>query len=101
MRLQDLTPVRPLVDNERYTLNEAVTYLRHSPWLLAQRIRAGEIKTIKEGKRVYVPGSELLRMTTLSADNVSAPLVREAQPQRQRTKKPATQRVRRRPQRVA
>lgn len=55
--LQALAPLDPL---QRYSINETCEYLRLSRDRLYELIRAGEIRTIKDGKRTYVPGGVIV-----------------------------------------
>jgi hypothetical protein len=47
----------PLDVNQRYTIAEAAAYLRQSRTKTFQDIKGGLIEVIRDGKRVYVPGS--------------------------------------------
>ena len=47
----------PLDANQRYDIDEAARYLRISRARLYQKISAGEIRLIKDGRRSFVPGS--------------------------------------------
>jgi excisionase family DNA binding protein len=60
--LHQLPPLDPL---QRYTVEEAVRYLRTSRPSLYGLIHAGEITTIQEGRRRYVPGSEIARRSAV------------------------------------
>jgi hypothetical protein len=60
-------PLAPLDERQRYTIPEAKRYLRTSHQTLYNQINAGLITTIKEGKRRYVPGSEIARRCALPA----------------------------------
>ena len=53
----------PLDTAQRYAVEEATDYLRTSRARLYERIAAGEIKVIKDGRRTYVPGSEIARLS--------------------------------------
>lgn len=65
-------PVLPPIDpNQRYQIDEAVQYLRQSRAKTYTDINAGLLKTIKDGKRTYIPGSELIRRSTLSGKNAA------------------------------
>jgi len=67
MRTPDTTPpLAPLDLSQRYTLAEAKRYLRTSHETLNNLIQSGELRTIREGRRRYVPGSEIARRSTLS-----------------------------------
>jgi hypothetical protein len=59
-------PRLPPVDaNQRYKLEEAYAYLRQGRTKTYREIAAGALKVIKEGKSVYVPGSEIIRRSTI------------------------------------
>jgi hypothetical protein len=59
-------PVLPPLDAaQRYTIEEAIAYLRSSRATLFDDIREGRLATIKEGKRRFVPGSEIARRSRL------------------------------------
>jgi hypothetical protein len=51
--------------NQRYSLAEAVALLRQSPAKTYNDIKAGTLRVIREGRRTYVPGSELVRRSRL------------------------------------
>lgn len=51
----------PLDQMQRYTIEEAIAYLRTSRASIYNLINAGELRVLKEGKRTYVPGSEIAR----------------------------------------
>ena len=53
--------------NQRYTLMEAVPLLRQSFSKTYDDINSGALRVIKDGRRTYVPGSEIIRRSTLSA----------------------------------
>lgn len=57
----DTRPLPPLDPLQRYTVAEAVLYLRTSRATLHEQIKAGLIASIQEGRRRYVPGSEIAR----------------------------------------
>ncbi len=60
--IPDLPPIDP---NRRYPLEQANQYLAQSRAKTYNDISAGLIKVIKDGKRVYIPGSEIIRRSTL------------------------------------
>lgn len=60
-------PLPPLDPLQRYSIDEAVRYLRVSKPTLYADIHARKITTIKDGKRRYVPGSEIVRRSALPA----------------------------------
>lgn len=51
----------PLDERQRYSIEEAIAYLRSSRKTLFDDIKQGRLATIKEGKRRFVPGSEIAR----------------------------------------
>jgi hypothetical protein len=55
----------PLDPAQRYSIPEAILYLRSSRKTLYNDIAAGLLATIKEGKRRFVPGSEIARRSRL------------------------------------
>jgi Helix-turn-helix domain len=50
---------------QRYTVPEASELLRQCRAKTYQDIQAGRIQIIKDGKRTYVPGSEIIRRSTI------------------------------------
>ncbi len=59
----------PLDPQQRYTVEEAIAYLRTSRATLYGLINSGAIKTISEGKRRFVPGSEIVRRSSVPAEH--------------------------------
>jgi len=60
-------PILPPLDPvQRYSIEEAIAYLRSSRKTLFDDIREGRLATIKEGKRRFVPGSEIARRSCLT-----------------------------------
>jgi hypothetical protein len=58
----------PIIDpQQRYTVPETNAVLRQSNARTYQQIKAGDLRIIKDGGRTYVPGSELVRKSTLPA----------------------------------
>jgi excisionase family DNA binding protein len=51
----------PLDSAQRYSIDEAIAYLRSSRKTIYDDISEGRLATIKEGKRRFVPGSEIAR----------------------------------------
>jgi excisionase family DNA binding protein len=60
-----ISPLAPLDPLQRYSVDEATRYLRVSRPTLYEQIHSGQIATIKDGKRRYIPGSELVRKSSL------------------------------------
>jgi hypothetical protein len=53
--------------NQRYAIPEANQVLRQSNAKTYLDIKAGKIRVIRDGGRTYIPGSELIRLSTLPA----------------------------------
>lgn len=61
-------PILPPLDTQqRYTPEETAAYLRKSRRVVFDDIREGRLQSIKEGKRRYVPGTEIARLSALPA----------------------------------
>ncbi len=58
-------PLPPLDELQRYSIPEAIAYLRKSRKTVYDDIRAGRLRVLKEGKRTFVPGSEIARRSRL------------------------------------
>jgi Helix-turn-helix domain len=50
---------------QRYTIPEASELLRQSRAKTYTDITSGKIRIIKDGTRTYIPGSEIIRRSTL------------------------------------
>jgi hypothetical protein len=50
---------------QRYSIEELIAYLRSFRKTVYDDIREGRLATIKEGKRRFVPGSEIARRSRL------------------------------------
>ncbi|HEX3915546.1 MAG TPA: helix-turn-helix domain-containing protein [Steroidobacteraceae bacterium] len=57
----------PLDERQRYTIVEAIRYLRTSRQSIYNLISTGGIATINQGKRRFVPGSEIARLSRVAA----------------------------------
>jgi hypothetical protein len=55
----------PLDTAQRYTIEESIAYLRSSRKTIFDDIREGRLASIKEGKRRFIPGSEIARRSRL------------------------------------
>lgn len=60
-----MTLAIPLDAQQRYTIPEASDLLRQSRAKTYKDITAGNIRVIKDGSRTYIPGSEIIRRSTL------------------------------------
>jgi hypothetical protein len=49
----------------RYDIPESVSLLRKSRAAVYSDIKSGRIKVIRDGRRVYIPGSEIARLSAL------------------------------------
>ncbi|HUX74563.1 MAG TPA: hypothetical protein VMV25_11820 [Steroidobacteraceae bacterium] len=58
----------PLDERQRYSIEEAIAYLRSSRRTLFDDIKYGRLLTIKEGKRRFVPGSEIARRSRIDVE---------------------------------
>jgi excisionase family DNA binding protein len=59
-------PVLPPIDaSQRYSPEEAADYLRTSRWSVFKDLREGRLRAIREGRRTFIPGSEIIRRSTL------------------------------------
>jgi hypothetical protein len=50
---------------QRYTIKEATVYLRISHASIYKEINARRLRVVKQGKRTFVPGSEIARLSRL------------------------------------
>jgi len=63
-----IVPVPTLLDpNRRYQIKVANELLGQSNSKTYEDIAEGRLKVIKDGKRTYIPGSEIIRRSTLVA----------------------------------
>ena len=60
-------PLPPLDERQRYTVDEAIRYLRSSRATVYRDIAQGRLLTIQEGARRYIPGSEIVRRSTVAS----------------------------------
>jgi excisionase family DNA binding protein len=68
LRRQKLATLPPVDVHQRYTIDEACVYLRQSPAKTYSDIARGELRVIKDGSRTYIPGSEIVRRSTLPGE---------------------------------
>ncbi len=63
-----LPPPPVVIDvHQRYSLPEACALLRLSRAYVYKEIRAGRLHTIKDGRRSFVHGSEIVRRSSVAA----------------------------------
>lgn len=53
----------PLDENRRYDIPLAAAYLGISRAKLYEKLAAGELQKLKDGRRTYIPGSEIARVS--------------------------------------
>lgn len=63
--MKSLPRLPPLDAQQRYTIEEATKYLRSSRQTVYNDIAAGTLATFKEGKRRFVPGTEIIRRSRM------------------------------------
>lgn len=56
-------PLPQLDERQRYSVPEAIAYLRTSRRSIYALIGSGSLRVLKEGRRTYVPGSEIARLS--------------------------------------
>lgn len=56
----------PLDPRQRYNIDESCAYLRVSRDNLYRKIRRGDVRLIKDGRRSYVPGVDIIRLSTVA-----------------------------------
>jgi excisionase family DNA binding protein len=60
-------PLPALDAAQRYTVNEALAYLRTSRATLYKLIASGQLRVIKQGKRTFCPGAEIAKLSRVPA----------------------------------
>ncbi len=61
----DKSSLPPLDVFQRYTITQTSWYLKQCESKTFADIKAGRIKTIKDGRRTYIPGSEIAARSCL------------------------------------
>jgi prophage regulatory protein len=64
-KLREVRTLAPVDMAQRYTIAEAISYLRISRASLYKEINARRIQVLKLGRRTFVPGSEIARLSRL------------------------------------
>jgi excisionase family DNA binding protein len=59
-RYTNLPPLDPL---QRYTVDEAALYLRVSIARIYEKIATGELHKLKDGRRSFIPGADIARLS--------------------------------------
>lgn len=70
---QELEPLPPPQPGRRYTVRAAMRYLAKSRMTLYLDVKAGRVRVIRDGRRVFFPGDELLRLTSLDPTESATP----------------------------
>ncbi len=65
--MSSVSSLPPIDPHQRYQIEEANAYLRQSRAKTYIDISAGTLRVIKDGSRVYIPGSEIIRRSTLQS----------------------------------
>lgn len=65
MSVATLPALAPIDPQQRYSIAEGIAYLRSSRKTFYDDVKAGRIKLIKDGRRSYVHGTELVRRSAL------------------------------------
>lgn len=60
-----MNPSQQLDPRQRYNIGEATAFLRKSRAAVYNDIKSGRIKVIHDGRRTYVPGTEIARLSAL------------------------------------
>ena len=60
-------PLPPVDVNQRYEVEEAARYLRIGRTNVFRLIRDGKLATIRHGRRTFVPGAEICRLSQAPA----------------------------------
>jgi excisionase family DNA binding protein len=58
-----VAPPATLCPAQRYNIKEACALLRISHTSLYKRVKTGAIRSITDGRRRYIPGSEIARLS--------------------------------------
>ena len=69
--LSNLKTLAPLDPRQRYTIEEALMYLRLSRARLYAKVHAGEIALLKDGRRTFVNGGDIVRLSAPPAKPVT------------------------------
>lgn len=69
--MSKLLTVQPFDPRLRYPIPTAARFLGISRASLYKHIGAGDIRVLREGKRVFVPGSEIARRSQLPEQRVA------------------------------
>jgi hypothetical protein len=65
MTTQKVTPPLVIDERQRYSIAEACAILRFGPAHVYREIKDGRLNVIREGRRTYVHGTELIRRSSV------------------------------------
>jgi ribosomal protein L17 len=65
-RREKVARLPPVDSHQRYEIPEASAYLRQSVAKTYVDIKGGKLRIIKDGARAFVPGTEIIRRSTLA-----------------------------------
>jgi prophage regulatory protein len=71
---RDARTLAPVDMAQRYTIKEATDYLRISHASIYKEINARRIQVLKQGKRTFVPGSEIARLSRIGDAAANTPV---------------------------
>jgi hypothetical protein len=60
---KNLSPLPPLDERQRFTIEETIRYLRSSRASVYKLINAGSLHPIKQGKRTFISGLEISQLS--------------------------------------
>lgn len=66
MTTRSTAPAIPLDLHQRHTIDETCEYLRLARAHVYKKIKAGELRILKDGRRTYVPGTEIAAQSRLA-----------------------------------
>jgi hypothetical protein len=72
LQLQQQLPPLALDPAQRYSVIETIALLRTSRRSLYDMINRGELHPIKQGRRTYIAGSEIARLSQVPAASAAA-----------------------------
>src|SRR5579883_2847346 len=72
-KLNDKRMLAPVDVAQRYTIKEAASYLRISHASVYKLIKSHRLRVLKHGKRTFVPGSEIARLSRIEETPDASP----------------------------
>jgi len=62
---REAPPLGLLDPLRRYSIEQAIAYLATSRFTIYKMIRDGKLRVLKDGRRTYCPGSEIVRLSSV------------------------------------